>query len=178
MWSQIPSLKKVKEREIIREHLTHKQKLSQISSRIDNKSPSNRTHVKKNLKKRYIEQSNYNRINTYNQLLVKKLINVTTSHSPLNFYCTQRSLSKTRKTEENFRLSSENLRIQQKLKSSKTHYSRKKLKEDYRYASNISAMLSKNANRVPKIINYTQVEIDPNNAFLNKSCKIFQNSGR
>ena len=64
-----------------------------------------------------------------------------------------------------------------KINTSKTHYSVKKLRDDYRYSVNLRTMISKNSNRVPKTIDFNH-DIQSNSPIANKSSKSLHNTGK
>ena len=81
MWSQRPSSKRIQDRDLVREHLIHREKLCRVSSRINNSPPRSMTHVKKNLKGRLLEKDRKENILNSNKILVDKLMRVNSRDS-------------------------------------------------------------------------------------------------
>jgi hypothetical protein len=140
------------------EHSIHKKRLSRISSRINNQSPKRMKHVAENSKGRYLELSKKNLIQTSNRILVDKLLKVTSRENSV-----QRPRKNTappnrlKKLQEIVRITNENFRILNKIKTSRPYYSCEKMRKDYDFKKNLKKMISQNAGRVPKILNFTQV---------------------
>lgn len=174
-----PCSKRVRERDIIREHLIHKEKLCRVSSRIDNASPRCMSHVQKNLKGKFIEKARKNEIISSNKMLVNKLLKVNARDNSMSRVINHSNfLMTSKKIEEIGKITNENYRILNKIKTSKPYYSSDKLKRQYRYATTLKNMISKNSGRVPKILNYTQIELPLNIPASNKSARSLQNSGK
>lgn len=149
-------------RDIVLEHTLHLKKLSRVSSRIDNSTPKKMTHVIKNSKGKYLEQNKQESILSSNKILVDKLLRVSSRE---NSTCRPRksaiSQNKNRRIHEISRITCENFRILNKIKSSRPHYSCERMKEQYRFSSTLKKMISQNAGRVPKMMNFTQFEFNP-----------------
>ena len=148
-------------RDIILEHSLHLKKLSRVSSRIDNSSPKKMTHVYKNSKGKYLEKTVKESILSTNKILVDKLLKVSSRE---NSTCKSRknavSQSRSRKNGEIFRITCENFRILNKIKTSRPYYSSEKMKKEYRFSSTLKKMISQNAGRVPRVMNFTQFEFN------------------
>lgn len=148
-------------REIVMEHAIHKKRLSRVSSRIDNQSPKRMKHIIENSKGKYIQQSKKSLIQTSNRILVDKLLKVTSRESSIKRQ--NKGLtpgSRLKKLQEIMRITKENFRILNKIKTSRPHYSSERMKKDYNFKQNLKKMISQNAGRVPKILNFTQVVFD------------------
>jgi Hemingway/CFA97 len=178
MWNQMSSSKKIKDIDIAREHIIHKNRLSRVSSRIDNNEPRTMSHIKKNLKGKMIEKTRKDSINISNQILVKKLLKVNTRSSSIKN--SQKFLSGTRakKKDEFDKISNENFRILNKIKTSKPYYSTERLRKQYRYSSNLKNMICQNSGRVPKTLNYTQYEFNVPTPTAYKSSRSLNNHGK
>ena len=178
MWNQLTPNKRYFERDLIREHSLHKEKLIRASSRIDNQSPRSMIHVRHNLKGKFLAKSRNEFINHSNRILVDKLCKVNSRDFSLQNY--QKKLvilNKSKKIENISKITHENFRIMDKINTSKTHYSVKKLRDDYRYSVNLRTMISKNSNRVPKTIDFNH-DIQSNSPIANKSSKSLHNTGK
>ena len=175
-----PTSRKSKERDIIREHLIHRDRLFRVSSRIDNSQPRSMTHVKNNLKGKMIEKGRKDEINTSNKILVNKLMRVNSRDTSLTSLSLRGNfLNRSKKFEEICKITNENFRILTKIKTSKPHYPSKRLNQEYRYASTLKNRISKTSGRVPRIINYTQIEYNPNPPLDGKrSNRTYQNFGK
>lgn len=164
MWNHKASSKRIRDQDIMREHIIHREKLSRMSARIDNAPPHDMTHVKINLKGQMIKQSRKDSINTSNRILVKKLMKVSSrtssEHRPRKAVL---SLNASRKFDEVSRITTENFRILNKIKRSKPYYSSERLKKEYRHSRDLKNMISQNAGRVPKIVNFPQGDLNLSN---------------
>lgn len=179
MWQKRPNSQRTKERDILREHFVHQQRLCRVSSRIDNSSPRCMSHVTKNLKGKLLEKSRKEEINSKNQLLVNKLLKVNSRDSSVRRSTQHPSfMNRSKKIEEISKITNENYRILNKIKKSKPHYSSERLRKEYRYATTLKSMISQNSGRVPKIVNYTQFEFNFNGSGGIKSARSLHNSGR
>ena len=179
MWNQRSSSRRIQERDLLREHTIHKEKLCRVSSRIDNASPKAMNHVKKNLKGRLIEKNRKEGIVYSNKILVDKLMKVNTRDTSVQKPKKRNAmLNRSYKFEEISRLNNENYRILNRIKTSKPHYSCERLRRDYKFATHIKNRISQNSGRVPKILNYTQIEFNPEASTGHKSVKSFQNTGK
>jgi hypothetical protein len=159
MWNHMPSRKRLRDMDLLREHIIHRSKLSRVSSRIDNTPPKAMSHVKNNLKGKLNEQSRRNSINSSNQILVNKLKRVSSRDSRTRNEPTRAiSFNKTKKIDEISRITVENYRILRKIKLSKSYYSNERMKKEYRTTNDLKNRISKNAGRVPRILNFTQPE--------------------
>ena len=179
MWSQIALAKNTREGEIIREHVIHRARLTRVSSRIDNSTPKNMIHVKHNLKGKLIEQGKKDFINTSNKMLVDKLLKLNTRGSSCKNSKKQTIfLNRSKKIEEITKINNENYRVLHKIKTSKPYYSVERLKQEYKNSTQIKNRISRNSGRVPKILNYTQIEFNLGSPLFNNSTKNFNTIGR
>ena len=179
MWSQRPSSKRIQDRDLVREHLIHREKLCRVSSRINNSPPRSMTHVKKNLKGRLLEKDRKENILNSNKILVDKLMRVNSRDSSTQRWSKRNSLlNRVTKYEEVNKITCENYRILDKIKNSKPHYSFERLRKDYNLTTKIKNRISQNSGRVPKILNYTQIEFNPDNSSRHRSVKNLHRSGK
>ena len=148
-------------REIVIEHTIHKKRLSRVSSRIDNQSPKRMKHLFENSKGKYIEQSKKNLIQSSNRILVGKLLKVTSRENSIKRQNKgSASANRLKHLQEVMRITKENFRILNKIKTSRPYYSSERMKKDFDFKQNLKKMISQNACRVPKILNLTQVVFD------------------
>ena len=118
-------------------------------------------HVYKNSKGKYLEKTEKELILSSNKILVDKLLKVSLRG---NSTCKGRknavSQSRSRKNEEISRITCENFRILNKIKTSRPYYSSEKMKKEYRFSSTLKKMISQNAGRVPRVMNFTQLDFN------------------
>jgi hypothetical protein len=160
MWKP-GNFKGFSKRESRLEHSIHKQRLSRVSSRIDNTPPKKMTHVSLNCKGRFLEQSKKNSIQSSNKLLVDRLIRVSSRKNSLSEPIKRpSSLNRSKKVEEISRITSENFKIFNKLKTCRPYYPVDKLEKDFRYSSRLKKRISQ-APRVVKVLNKTHILFNP-----------------
>lgn len=148
-------------REIVIEHNIHKKRLSRVSSRIDNQSPKRMKHLFENSKGKYLQQSKKNLILSSNRILVGKLLKVTSRENSIRRQ--NKGLTpgnRLKKVQEVMRITKENFRILNKIKTSRPYYSSERMKKDFDFKQNLKKMISQNAGRIPKILNFTQFVFD------------------
>ena len=147
--------KETAERDAIAEHQIHMKKLLNIKARVDNKPPRVMPHVNKKAKKELEELKIQAEIQWNNQILLQKLKKIEihstkNSGSPRPLSITMNRI----RIDEMIRIGDENNKILDKIKSAKSHYSTRKLREQYIHRKYLSRKLSENARRFTKTITF------------------------
>jgi hypothetical protein len=76
MWNQTRSNRIIGEREKIKEHIMHIQRLRSIKPSIDMKKPPRPTHVMNNYKKEMLQMERLSEIQYQNRVLLRKMLQI------------------------------------------------------------------------------------------------------
>jgi hypothetical protein len=151
MWSGI---KKNEDLQVSKEHISHKNRLNLIKSRVDTQAPKELLHVKQKLKSKALKQSHISTIHAENQILLQKMMEINTRGSnskKLHENSSSRSLNEFARAQQLSKITEENLNILNRLQEVKSSYNFRKWNKEFKFKKYLSQKLSENSRRIPRV---------------------------
>lgn len=141
------------DREQLREHLAHLNKLYNVKPSIDNKPPRSLSHMKFNSKKKLTTKLRQEEIDSHNRILLEKLRKIG-SKAPEGMNTVFPQTATFKQQVRVRRLAQENYGILTRIRSAKPHYPVIQFNRAYEQHLYLREKLSENARRVPKKIDF------------------------
>ena len=140
--------------EVMKEHSSHITRLNAIKPRVNSQPPKKVTHLRNKFKSRAIKDKKNLIINTENQILLQKMMEISTRTSKFKTLSESGSikqLSLVSRAQNSSKINEENKFLMTRLQRIKSSYSLKKWDEEYKYKKYLSQKLSENSRRIPRI---------------------------
>ena len=147
-------MKKNQDTQVVKEHLSHKNRLQGIKARVDTNAPKEVYHLKQKLKSKALKQNYISTIHAENQILLQKMMEINTRSSnpkKLTENSSARSLNDYARVQQLSKINEENINFLNRLQEVKSNYNFKKWNKDFKFKKYLSHKLSENSRRIPRV---------------------------
>lgn len=165
MWNQTRSNRIIGERERVKEHIMHVQRLRQVKPSIDTKAPPKPTHLTNNFKREMKNMERLSEIQYQNRVLLRKMLHIDLKAKPKTTQSVQRpkkasvnhqglnsynSLNRANRIKDLAKIIDQNKQLLDKLQNAKSVYNRNIWEDEHQKRESLKYKIQTNGDRYCK----------------------------